>query len=66
MILAKGQRREIVHVESEVYDDGFHGWAELPDYLLCNPKLKAAKPQALAKALDFLGDILRQSRDQAM
>jgi hypothetical protein len=41
-------------VESEVYEDGFHGWA-LPDYLLGNPKLKAAMQQALAKALDFLG-----------
>jgi hypothetical protein len=47
-------------VESEVYDDGFHGWAELPDYLLRNPKLKAAKQQALAKALDFLVGIMRQ------
>jgi acetyl esterase/lipase len=66
IILAKGRGREIFHVESEVYDDGFHWWAELPDCLLRNPKLKVAKQQALAIALDFLGDTMRQSRDQAM
>lgn len=61
---AKGAGFEVPHVESEVYENSLHGSMELPDFVLRNPTYRVEKYQALAKALSFVENIIRQSRDQ--
>jgi hypothetical protein len=53
----------MLNVDSEVYGDAFHGWAELPNYVFPEAEYKAVKHQALERAMGFLQITMEHSRD---
>ena len=58
------EEHNLIKVESEVYEGGFHGWLELPDYVLRRPRFKVVKYQALERAGEFLQRTMKSNSDK--